>query len=499
MALKGCLVLQRRFAFLGHELAVLLKERGVDEFCAYVHLRGSYDFLRAQKDILYTSLILDEDIQKVYKDEKLDVEYLKKFEADYGSVWRFIGVDRVVRYGQLTREYPHDTSPYTHEEMLRIVQVYAKRLSKFLDEQKPSFILAYQPGALGTVMLYAMAEMRGIPVLTIVPSATRDVSVVSASYDRLTWAEEIFRKNLQGKPQEIARYAEAKAFVDEFKKKPVIYSDVYSSLIKHGTLRQFEFMLPGKIGSSFRYILHAWRMWHASAETRTDYTTIHPFWYVYDRTKRKIRNLIGANDLYDVFDPKASFAFFALHFEPELSILMLSPFDTNQIEIVKRLAQSLPVGMLLYVKDHPQMTPFRPRRYYKELKKIPNVRLLRPELSSFSIVPHAKLVATITGSVGWEATLLGKPVITFGRVFYNALPSVARSTTPEELPELVKSQLGKEVRDEDTVRFVAALFEDGARCDLWKLWEKTENPEEKRKGLKDFADLVARKVRLVCK
>jgi hypothetical protein len=35
--MKVCFYLQRRFAFLGHEMAVLLKEKyGVKDFCGYV-------------------------------------------------------------------------------------------------------------------------------------------------------------------------------------------------------------------------------------------------------------------------------------------------------------------------------------------------------------------------------------------------------------------------------------------------------------------------------
>ena len=65
--MKGCFILQRRFALIGHELAVLLRDRGeVDECCAYVHLRSSYDFLAGQKEISYTNLILDEEIQKLW-------------------------------------------------------------------------------------------------------------------------------------------------------------------------------------------------------------------------------------------------------------------------------------------------------------------------------------------------------------------------------------------------------------------------------------------------
>ena len=49
--MKGCLFLQRKFAPIGHQLAIYLRERGVKDFCAYAHPRTAYNFLKTQKDI----------------------------------------------------------------------------------------------------------------------------------------------------------------------------------------------------------------------------------------------------------------------------------------------------------------------------------------------------------------------------------------------------------------------------------------------------------------
>ena len=495
---KGCLVLQRRFTYLGHELAVLLKENhGIDEFCAYVFTRDSFDFLNAQKDLRYTDIILDEDVHKLSKKEKLDLSYLKWLEGEYGNLWSFINVDRIVRYGQLVREYPHDAPMYTHEEMLRIVQVTAKHIISFLDREKPDFLFSYQPGAIATFLLYTIAKKRGIKILTTIIPLTRNQVALSERYDRLTGTEEIFKENLNKPSDSVARYKEAKDFIEEFRKKPAVYSEVYESLIKHGKWKQFDFLLPGNLARSFLWTYRLFADWISDAEKRSDYSATNPFYYVLDRVKRKLRNLRGVEDLYDKYDTSKPFVFYPLHFEPELSVLLLAPFDTDQIVIVKRLAQSLPVGMHVYVKEHPQMTLYRPRSFYKELKKIPNVKLLRPEISSFNIIRHSKLVAIITGAAGWEATLLGKPVITFGEVFYNALPSVANSTVPEKLPELVLKQINDfQANDEELIRFVSALFEDSAQCDLLHIWENQGSREKKRKILADFAGLMARKLGL---
>src|SRR5207249_1134193 len=96
-------------------------------------------------DIEYTSLVLDEDIQKSFTEEKLDLQYLEMLEREYGApnLWRFINVDRIIRFTQLVREYPYDRSRYSHEELLRIVQVCAKHIIAFLDTEKPDFIFSY--------------------------------------------------------------------------------------------------------------------------------------------------------------------------------------------------------------------------------------------------------------------------------------------------------------------------------------------------------------------
>jgi len=496
--MKACLVMQRRFAYIGHELALLMKESGaVDQFCGYVILRDSYDYLRAQKDIEYTSLILDEDIQKQYAGETLDSDFLEAFERDHGSVWSYIGVDRVLRYGQLVREYPHNTSPYSNEELLKMVQVYVRHITLFLEREKPDFIFTYSPGALGMLLLYSIAKKKGIPVINVVFPFTRNRIAVSELYGRLTWVEALLKEREDTKIEDIPHYAEAKMYVEEFRERPVIYSKVYASLIKHGKRAQFSFLLPKNIHRSVTSVYGLIRKWIRDTEKRSDYTTVHPLFYIYDRTKRKLRNLVGADDLYDVYEPERTFVFYPLHYEPELAIYLLSPYDHDQLAIIRRIAQSVPAEMLVYVKEHPQMTPYRPRAFYKELKKIPNVRLLRPEISGFDIIAASSLVTVISGAAGWEATLLGKPVITFGTTFYNAAPSTARSITPEQLPELIKTQLGTEVRDDDVVRFLSALFEDSVECDLLHIWERERDRVQRHRELKGFAELIARKAALL--
>lgn len=496
--IKVCLILQRRFALVGHELARILKrDHGINDICAFVSTRASYRYLSEQKDVQYTKLLLDEDIQRRYKDEPLDLEYLRNLEREYGipNLWSYINVDRTIRFGQLVREYPYDTPRYTHEEMLRMLQLYAKAIGAFLDEEKPDFLFSSPVGGMCTVLLHHIAKKRGVKTLVMAFPGIRDLVAVSERYDRLTFVEGIVERYRVKRVSEIPMYEEARAFIKEFRARPRVYSEIHEpKRRKFSRAQHFEFLHQARFSRALTFVFEKFSEWWKNPLYREDYTYIHPVGFLLDSIRRKTRNLIGNDDLYDEYDPSSHFVFFPLHFEPELSLLLLAPFDTDQIGVVRRVAQSLPVGMKLVVKEHPQMVAMRPRWFYKELKKIPNVQLVRPDISSFSIIARASLITVISGSVGWEAALFGKPVITFGNIFYNALPSVTRSRIPEELPALIASKLSAFTFDEEgLIRFVAAILEDSAHADILHIWELGGNRSTRDAELSAFASLIASK------
>lgn len=500
--MKGCFILQRRFAYLAHEMVrELMDSHGLTQACAYVQTRDSYNFLTSQHDVPYTSLLLDEDIFSTYKHEPLDLEYLKELELEVGipTLWQYINADRVVRSGQLVREYPYDKRTLSYEDMLRLVQVYAKTINKFLDAEKPDFLFGPPVGSLGTLLLSHIATKRGIKTLYITVSGIDPITCVSEENNRLSGVEELFRRH-KGMPiANVPSYAEAKKYIERFRAKPQTYSSVneHERFRSIGRAQQLSFLRPAYFLRSVRWFGEMISMWVRNPRLRKDYTTIQPWWYVWDRIKRKVRTMYGFEDLYDAFDPNASFAFLGLHYVPELALLVHAPFAQNEIENARNVAQSLPVGMKLYIKEHPHMVNFRPRSFYKELKQIPNVVLLSPHIRALEIIPHAALVVTITGMIGFEASLLSKPVIVMGNVLYDVLSGVGRMHAPDELPALVAKQLTRPpTEDEELIRFVAAIFEDGIRVDIYYLWSLESDREKIRKGIREFVSRIALKAGL---
>jgi hypothetical protein len=164
--------------------------------------------------------------------------------------------------------------------------------------------------------------------------------------------------------------------------------------------------------------------------------------------KRRYREWFIDNHLvYDV-DTKIPYVYLPLHQEPERSLLIAAPFYTNQVENIKHVVKSLPVGFKLYVKEHPTQGPARGWRKistYKEIMEIPNVILIHPSFSSKELIKNCSLVVTAGGTSCFEAAFYGKSSILFADLGYKLLPSVYKLNRLEELPDAIKTSLAKNV------------------------------------------------------
>ncbi len=82
----------------------------------------------------------------------------------------------------------------------------------------------------------------------------------------------------------------------------------------------------------------------------------------------------------------------------------------------------------------------------------------------------AKLVSTIAGSVGLEALMLGRPVLTFGRTPYELLPPtmVRRVASLEDLGETIADLMRNHRHDEEAlIAYVAAVMRRSVALDFY--------------------------------
>lgn len=115
---------------------------------------------------------------------------------------------------------------------------------------------------------------------------------------------------------------------------------------------------------------------------------------------------------------------YPLHFHPEASTSVLAADFIDELSVIRAISFRLPTGMRLYVKEHPSAIALQPRSFYRQLDALPNVHLLAAGLPAKELARRSKGVICLTSTLGFEAAVLNKPVITFGDVLYGYFPNV---------------------------------------------------------------------------
>jgi len=143
------------------------------------------------------------------------------------------------------------------------------------------------------------------------------------------------------------------------------------------------------------------------------------------RQFRRMRFEVGHVHYFDLAGPDTTlpqnFIFYALHYTPESSINGLEPYYVDQMRVIDALLLNLPKGHRLVVKEHPAMLGLRPAAFYRELRRRPGLVLAAPAIDTRELIRRAALTATVTGTIGLECFLLGKPCLSFGRNFFRHL------------------------------------------------------------------------------
>lgn len=112
--------------------------------------------------------------------------------------------------------------------------------------------------------------------------------------------------------------------------------------------------------------------------------------------------------------------FLPLQMSPEATIDYWSadPSWVDYESKILRLIDCAPDHLVFLIKEHPNVLGFRSPGFYKILFSKPNVLALAPSLPSNDILGLSDLVLVCTGSVGFEALLRNKAVLSDSYPFY---------------------------------------------------------------------------------
>ncbi len=130
--------------------------------------------------------------------------------------------------------------------------------------------------------------------------------------------------------------------------------------------------------------------------------------------------LISETKLEDIPKHKKTILF-TLHKQPEASIDVIGRYYENQWTLIKNVWRIMPSGYVLLVKEHSNAIGDRNMGFYKKVKALKNTFLIDHKVNSYKILESCAAVFTVSGTIAYEAALMGKRSFTFAPTFFNNL------------------------------------------------------------------------------
>lgn len=357
----------------------------------------------------------------------IDFNYLTTFEKKYNiPLWILVQNERL-----FNQQY-NDYYKFSTTEILSILESECKLFEKIVDEIRPDFLITIETALHHHHLFYLLCRAKGIKVMMLNQSKFGYKCIISQELHKLDFVDTIHPKPNGRNLDELQKYL--KSF--DMLKQLIIHKSTFLSS-KTGKLKAAMQLLFISDNSNMKT--------HYSYYGRTKIRVLIKE-ILYTIKKRRRENFINKH-LKRIVDDSIPFAYFPLHQEPERVTLIGSPYFTNQLETIRHILKSLPVGYRLLVKEHPTQSirGWRDISYYKQLMNLPNLELMHTSVSNDELLRKSSLVVTIAGTAGLEAAFYGKPSIIFSDLGYSLLPSVFKTSSLENLPQTIENALEHKV------------------------------------------------------
>jgi hypothetical protein len=354
-----------------------------------------------------------EQLIQSFLSKPIDLKKGEYFEKKYGNLWTFVNSER--RYIHYLYKRKYQKREYSHNELLQLVigkfDYFEKALANI------DAVITTPPSSSWARIMSIVAIKNGVELINIDQVGfPKDRATLTNSYfQRWTNIDELFLKYKDS--SEIyswKEFEEAKLVINEFR------------------LKQAD--PPWAVQKSTNREIKKWvNLPKISRYLKKLYLNILGKNIILPSAFLQIRQYLNSeiNRFYvnkffhfHKFDSVEGYYFYPLHLEPEASLMISGQRALNQQSLIQRIASQLPVGVKLIVKEHPTMVGWRELNFYKNLMKIPNVKLVDPAIKAKEIIKGSLGVFTVVGTVGWEAVNMKKPVLIFGEAFYKNLSMV---------------------------------------------------------------------------
>jgi len=404
-----------------------------------------HSFLTSQEEVKYEHLDIIDDIEREALTKDYSRDEIELWESRFQEpLWRLVLADRVIgRSFVKGGVYPktEGMNKMDHDTIIRYVITYLFFFEKRLRKFQPDVVFFPAIASLPSMALAWVCDYLGIHYY--VPLYTRILDrytiVSDSTMERVQGIEDGYREISTNTHDSIVLSDELEVYLKSFEcNKPEQTYDYRlltgrQEAIKKESLLSFSKDILARFKDACRYSLK-------NKNVLKNTWTKLPFSHMKVEIGRRLNVRYYNKKQFNFPDIGSEpYVFFPLHVNPEASTMIYAPDFVDQIAVIEALSKNIPLGYKLYVKEHPIMIGLRPKNFYKEIKKYPNVVLVSPFADNFLCIRNAALVSVITGTAGWEGLLMGLPVLTFGHNIYTHVDLTQSCTDYSKLGSLIFS------------------------------------------------------------
>lgn len=388
-----------------------VEEKSEVEFYHYLY---DYRLDKLKDDLFYQNRLFKIPNEKAVTRAQPDLELLKQLE--------FLGdftINNLILSDRVLCEIPS-------EESLNYASVQAIEIERVITGLNPDYVI----GSFDTVLpglAFLICKKFKTPYYAFRFSVIPASHLAICEYPSPNSDLNIYGINTNELP------AKAKEIRDKWLNKQIVASVYVSSRTVFDILKR----VPFHISELLKMVIMLVRF------GRNKFTSYSIQKLIRQYLRKKTNIFFRNKKLFITSLPEVPFFFYGFHMQPESSIDVWAPFYSNQYQVVEQIARSMPTGHILCVKIHISDAENYSNSDLKKYKKIPNVKIVSPMVSSRSYLEKARMICSIQGTIGLEGALLGKPTIMFGDSPVLKFPSVSKVNDIELLPSLVKQKLAE--------------------------------------------------------
>lgn len=402
------------------------------------------------------------------------------------SIWPFIWSLRMFVRSYKEKYYYSFKQNLSDEQIIDYVMAAYKCVKLFFEKFKPDVIIAPNFVSFHHIIFNLMAKKRGATMFALTDSKIVDYSIFTYDYDESTgpFYEQVDKLNAN--EIETENREKARKYIAEFREK---FKKPYQWASEDEKKRRGNSLLTRIRGelSPFKQIL----LWYKD-RPKNPWPNVGiwtgwrpPYIILRDYFAHKKYRQFAQDFNYEPLEKIKKFVYFPLQVQPETAIDVAAPYFSNQIEVARQLAMSLPDDWTLAVKDHPAMLGLHPSSYLEKLARTVNVKLIDYRIPTQEILKRADLLVSFGGTTLVEAAFLAVPAIQLGNLGTTLkLPNVFKHTDMTTLAKKIKEVLAVDLNSRDYERrlenYAAAVYDTGFEINYLEVWEKakTESLED---------------------